>query len=128
MKNAHFLVIGFLLGVVVVLAGLLVWKESGVPAYAQVGGTGPGEAGSITAVTGAKDNSSAVLWVIDSQKRKLAVYESNMGKEIKLIAVRDMSHDMRAIDYTNTSNKGPAVKEMKKWADEAEKKEREGGN
>lgn len=85
---------------------------------------------SMIAVTGRVSGGQDILFVVDTQNRKLATYDSRGGRGIKLIAVRDIQYDLKAFDYENQANDGPRVFEVKKLIEEYEKrnqKEKKGG-
>lgn len=104
-------IIIFLVGVVVALAGMVVIDGSGAvePAYAG----GGGGAGSVIAVMGQiHNNQKEVLYLVDTTRKTLAVYEFNTNA-LLLKAVRHYNYDVQLIEYPGTGSK-PSVKDVKK--------------
>ncbi len=83
----------------------------GEPAWAQQAG-GAGSYGSATvasngrfiAATGSVGSGMSVLWLIDTEARRLVVYgTSAMGKSVELRAARNIEWDLRLNEYNDDS-------------------------
>lgn len=111
-------VIAFLLGIVVALSAVLV-AGSGralTPAYA---GTAAGDGG-LFAVTGlAVGGNKDVLWVIDAQGQRVALYD-NQGDVIQLRSVRNIRYDMK-LDEFPPKRQRPSVLDIFRQTEEPEK-------
>ena len=97
--------IGFLVGVIVVLAGVIVLTNATTPVVAQ---TAMGNS-SMLAVTG-KDVSGNqdVLYIVDTAAKKVALYKINRGT-IQLNDVRNIKYDLM-LDFLKRQK--PTVKEI----------------
>ncbi len=92
------------------LAGTLV-AQPAEPAFAQQGG-GSGSYGASTvqsngryiAATGSVGSGMSVLWLVDTESRRLVVYgASAMGKSVELRAARNIEWDLRLDEYNDDS-------------------------
>lgn len=97
--------IGFLFGVVLVLAGMLILTKSTTPAIAQ---TAMGSS-SMLAVTGKEQGGNQdVLFVVDTAAKKVAVYKFYRGT-LALQDVRNIKYDLM-LDFLKRQK--PTVKEI----------------
>lgn len=105
-RNVALAVLGlacaFLLGTVL--------SRSDEPAWAQqAGGSSYGNAtvasnGRFIAATGSVGSGMSVLWLVDTEARRLVVYGANsMGKSIELRAARNIEWDLRLDEYNDES-------------------------
>lgn len=90
------------------LAGL-VCADGAEPALAQqagssgVGGTVHGN-GRFVAATGSVGSGMSVLWLIDTDTKRVLVYgTSNLGKNVELRAARNIEWDLRLDEYRDDS-------------------------
>ena len=108
-------VIAFLTGVCVALgAALVVQSGDALPrAHAQASGA----AGGMVAVTGTgtSGQSRDVLFLLDSNQTRLAVYEYKDGR-MTLGAVRNIEFDLRFNEFPG-KKQTPSVKEMKELSE-----------
>ena len=97
----------FLLGLQVA-GGSLARAEGGGPSIPQPGGGGGGGGGTadsdrnMVAVTGTTSTGSAVLYLVDTRLRRLAVYQAT-GKNIELVAARNIEYDLKLDSYHDAS-------------------------
>lgn len=77
---------------------------------------------SLIAVTTSVDNNREVVWLIDADRRMMALYDANRGEAIRLVAVRNFEWDFspKILDYPKGSP-SPTAGEMKKMFEEKEK-------
>lgn len=85
-----------------------------VRATAQGGG---GDASrDLIAVTGTYGSGASVLYVIDTRTQHLAVYKTDNGRKVELVAARDITWDLKLERYNDDSEYAP--REMKKnWSE-----------
>lgn len=87
---------------------------------------------SMIAVTGRVAGGADVLFLVDTEKRKLALYDPEGGKGFRLAAIRDIQWDLKGYDWRNPSGGvGPPVKDIEAIVKKAEKKpepKKPGGN
>ena len=98
----------FLLGAAVAgafVAGAVVFRVG--PAAAEQGPSSPGAAGSVNsnnrfiAATGGVGSGMSVLWVVDTETKRVLVYGTNsLGKDIELRAARNIEWDTK-LEYLN---------------------------
>jgi hypothetical protein len=108
------LVIAFLLGAVVALGTALVvtvGRPSLPEAYAQTAGNNE----MLLTTTTDQSNQNNTLFVIDSKNMRLAVYKLNGGR-LSLMAVRQITYDMKLYDNPTFPGQGPSVSEIQKAA------------
>lgn len=110
MRTGTLIVVGlgmFILGCCVV--------RDTTPAWA--GETDGGRA--VLAVTTTVDNNREVVWLIDTERHMMALYDANRGEAIHLVAVRNYEWDMspKILDYPK-HGPGPTAGEMKKLFEE----------
>lgn len=70
------------------------------------------------AVTGEFGMGTSVLYLIDTKKRSLVVYEARGGSrsDLRLIAARDVTYDMRLRSYNDSTESSMRVDELeRKW-------------
>ncbi len=80
------------------------------PAWAQQAGSGSYGSATVAAnarfiaATGSVGSGMSVLWLIDTEARRLVVYGANsMGKSIELRAARNIEWDLRLDEYNDES-------------------------
>ncbi len=78
-------------------------EESAVNANTLVAATG---------VCGIGDDAS-VLYVVDTERKQLAVYYSNGGKDIKFVAARKIFYDLELLYYNDETQQTHSVKKLK---------------
>lgn len=83
--------------------------EGGGPSVPQPGGRAGGDGGAtadsdrhMVAVTGTTSSGSAVLYLVDTRLKRLAVYGAT-GKNIELIAARNIEYDLKLDSYHDGS-------------------------
>ena len=92
----------FLLGVIVTRPGEPAWaQQTGTGAY---GSATVASNGRFIAATGSVGSGMSVLWLVDTEARRLVVYgASSMGKSIELRAARNIEWDLRLDEYNDES-------------------------
>jgi len=92
----------FLLGTLASRPAEPAWAQQGVGgAY---GGATVASNGRFIAATGSVGSGMSVLWLIDTEARRLVVYGANsMGKSIELRAARNIEWDLRLDEYNDES-------------------------
>lgn len=118
MSKSHAFGLGILSGAVMVLALLVTTRSVTTPAYAAE--TVDSDKGMIVATAAIGSGQDAVI-IIDTQQKRLALYNTNQGKEIVFKSVRQITWDLQGYDWANSSSKGPAVDEIKKAVEKAQK-------
>jgi hypothetical protein len=73
----------------------------------------------IIAVTGTYGSGASVLYVIDTKTRHLAVYKTDNGRKLELVAARDIRYDLVLEDFNDISEGGYTPKELRKGYVEA---------
>jgi len=105
----NYLIVGLGLGCAFLLGSIVARPSQ--PAWAQQAGGG-GSYGSATvagngrfiAATGSVGSGMSVLWLIDTEARRLVVYgASAMGKSVELRAARNIEWDLRLDEYNDDS-------------------------
>ena len=94
----------FLLGLQVA-GGSLARAEGGASAPQGGGGGGGATADSdrnMVAVTGTTSTGSAVLYLVDTRLKRLAIYQAT-GKNIELVASRNIEYDLKLDSYHDAS-------------------------
>jgi hypothetical protein len=89
------------------LLGCLTQQWLGGSAMAQQGPYGGGSISwnqDVLAATGTVGSGMSVLWLVDTKKRRLAVYgTSSMGKDVELRAARNIEWDFKLDEYNDVS-------------------------
>ena len=62
----------------------------------------------MVAVTGTIGSGVSVLWAIDTNDRRLAVYQCKGGKTIELVAARNIEWDFKIDTLNDVSRRSPA--------------------
>ncbi len=90
-------------------------SRSSAPAWA--GDTDGGRA--VLAVTTTVDSNREVVWLIDTEKQMMALYDPGRGDKIQLVAVRQYQWDMssKILDFPK-KGPSPTAAEMKKMFEE----------
>lgn len=57
----------------------------------------------LIAVTGQYGSNAAVLYLIDAETRHMAVYRTQNGRSIELVAARRFEHDLKLVSYMDES-------------------------
>ncbi len=111
-RNQKFVILG-LLSTVAFLAALLLVSYRRDAALAQEGVPIAGPP-SMLAVTGACGIGSevGVLYVIDTEKKQLAVYGAFQGRAIEFIAARKIFYDLELLDYNDATPKAFSVRHL----------------
>jgi hypothetical protein len=130
MNNRHWFAYGFLAGVIVVLAALLAMRPAS-PAFAQaVPGGGSEETKGLIAFTGTTTKSGHFIYIVDATNleggddagARLAMYDPTDGKELKLVAVRNIRWDLKCWDYTSSGGtNSPPVKTVREGVEKRKK-------
>jgi hypothetical protein len=112
-RHSRFLVVVVAL---VAVGGLIAVVNTNVTAQGSGGG---GDASrDLIAVTGTYGSSASVLYVIDTRTRHLAVYKTDNGRKLELVAARDIALDLKLELYNDQSEPGYSPRELRKgWAD-----------
>ena len=103
----------FLVAVIFVLAAMVFFngRNSIEPAFAGSGGG----AGSIIAVIGQINNGQKeVLYVVDTERKTVAVYDYNGSNAINLKTVRHFAKDIQMVEYPGNRQK-PSVSDINKF-------------
>ena len=69
---------------------------------------------SMIAVTGNYSSGSSVLYVIDTNSRNLAVYETRNGRDLSLVAARKIEFDLKLERYHDKSAEALQVPTLRK--------------
>ena len=78
-------------------------------------GGGGGDANrDLIAVTGTYGSSASVLYLIDTRTRHLAVYKTDNGRKLELVAARDVTWDLRLEAYNDQSEPGYGPRDLRK--------------
>jgi len=105
----------FLLGLQVA-GGSLARAEGGGPSVPQGGGGGGGGTAdsdrNMVAVTGTTSTGSAVLYLVDTRLKRLAVYSAT-GKNIELVASRNIEYDLKLDSYHDASSDEVQVRRLR---------------
>ena len=75
------------------------------------GGTADGDRDMI-AVTGTSSSGAAVLYLVDTRLKRLAVYQAS-GKNIELVAARNIEYDMKLDSYRDDSPEEVQVRRLR---------------
>jgi hypothetical protein len=65
------------------------------------------------AVTGSVGSNTAVLYVVDTEKKSLAVYRAIGAKGVRFVGARRIKYDFELISFNDASPKGYRVSELK---------------
>jgi len=107
------------------LLGLL--RAGGLPARAEGGGTVPAGGGggggatadsdkNMIAVTGTSPTGAAVLYLVDTKSKRIAVYQAS-GKNIELVAARNIEFDLKLDAWHDSSPEEVQVRRLRAdWA------------
>lgn len=94
-------IVGLLALCAFLLGALLGNSGGGLPtARAETGGFSP----NMIAVTGLIGSGVSVLYVIDTEKKQLAVYNAAGGKEIRFVAARRIKYDLELKTWKDASD------------------------
>jgi hypothetical protein len=61
--------------------------------------------GRMIAVTGAVGSGTSVLWLVDTETKRVSVYRSELGKNLVWVAARNVAHDFKVEGYNDESSK-----------------------
>ena len=91
--------------------------EGGGASVPQGGGGGGGGATAdgdrnMIAVTGTSPTGSAVLYLVDTRLKRLTVYQAT-GKNIELVAARNIEYDLKLDSYHDTSPEEVQVRRLR---------------
>ena len=112
MKAKEWMVVILLLSNAFLLALLVTGRPPASPANAQTSAS----FGSFVAISAGADG-DPTLFLIDTEKRKMAVYSVISGsRPLRLIAVRDISYDFIPASFNDTS--GLSVEQIKEHLSE----------
>lgn len=123
MSNRHSFGMGLMFGLIVALGAFVLLRS---PEVAYAAGTGD-DAGKIGMVTGLVEGNYEILYVLDSESKRLLVYETDHNRKLTLRFGRNITWDLMVQDFENGSRSGPPVATMKKEAEKAAEKGGEGG-
>jgi hypothetical protein len=104
--------------VVLAIAGAAVLFNS--RATAQAGSTGGGGDANrdLIAVTGTYGSGASVLYLIDTRTRHMAVYKTENGRKLELVAARNVSWDLNLETYNDQSEPGYTPRELRRgWVE-----------
>ncbi|MCI0342575.1 MAG: hypothetical protein L0216_15770 [Planctomycetales bacterium] len=97
-----------LLALCAFLAGALFTARGGAVARAETGGHAPG----MIAVTGAIGSNVSALYVIDAEKKQLAVYNAMGGREVRFIAARRIKYDLELREFNDRTEPRASVQRL----------------
>lgn len=116
--------VGLLSGVAVAAAFGVALRDGPSPAYAQSAGSAGGVTNMAIISGGSQQQTYDMAWVFsvnDRGNKHVTVYQVANGRNLKLVAARDITWDMEIVTL---NNEGPSVTEVKKKVeDEIKKKE-----
>jgi hypothetical protein len=125
-RNRQFIILGLLSVAALLLVVLFVGyqREDAFAQEADAPRSGPPP---ILAVTGACGIGAevGVLYVIDTEKKQLAVYHAWGGRDIRFVAARKIYYDFELIEANDATDKQFSVRRLKQ-AYEAHKKKKGG--
>ena len=111
-----------LIGLIVVLTVLVAQTWTGRTAVAETAMSAP----NMLAVTGRVGADHSVLYVIETEKRQLAVYTARGGRGIRFIGARRIKYDFELIGYNDATVSKYSVKNLKKLYYSMKNREDEG--
>jgi hypothetical protein len=76
-------------------------------------------------VVNSSKSGEALVFIYDPDNRRLLMYTTVGGNQLKLSAVRNTYYDAKLHEYNNADEKGTSVRELKKAVEDEEKKEKE---
>lgn len=103
---------------VVALALRLTWQ---LPAQSGSTGGGGDANRDMIAVTGTYGSGASVLYLIDTRTRHMAVYKTENGRKLELVAARNVSWDLNLETYNDQSEPGYTPRELRRGWVEASK-------
>jgi hypothetical protein len=107
-----------LLAICAFLMGAVVSNQGTLDARAETSGQSP----NMIAVTGLIGSGVSVLYVIDTEKKQLAVYNAIGGKELRFVAARRIRYDLELREFNDRSPRLVSVINLeKRWRAENEK-------
>ncbi len=121
MSNRQTFAMGILFGLVVALGAFVALRTPEVALAA-----GGDASGRIALVTGAVEGNYDILYVMDSESKRLLVYGTDHMKHLGLYYGRNITWDLQVQDFENNRHEGPKVSEMKKEAEKAGKDDKGG--
>jgi hypothetical protein len=107
-------VVGLL--VLLVVAFRLTWQ---LPAQGGSTGGGGDANRDLIAVTGTYGSGASVLYLIDTRTRHMAVYKTDNGRKLELVAARNVAWDLNLETYNDQSEPGYSPRELRKGYVEA---------
>ena len=122
MSNRQTFAMGILFGLVVALGAFVALRS---PEVALAAGTAD-DSGRMAMVTGAIEGNYDILYLLDSETKRLLVYGTDHGKHLGLYYGRNITWDVQVQDFENNRKEGPKVAEMKKEAEKAAKDDKGG--
>jgi hypothetical protein len=73
----------------------------------------------LIAVTGTYGSSASVLYLIDTKTSHMAVYKTDNGRRLELVAARNFAYDLRLDSYNDQSEPGYTPRELRRgWSDQ----------
>jgi len=125
-RNRQFVILGLLSAAAFLLVLLFVGYQR-EDAFAQESETPRAGPPSILAVTGACGIGAevGVLYVIDTEKKQLAVYSAFGGRDIRFIAARKIYYDFELLEANDGTDKQFSVRRLKQAFDAHKKKKGE---
>ncbi|MHC5081162.1 MAG: hypothetical protein ACYTHN_19310 [Planctomycetota bacterium] len=112
-----------LVALIAVLCVLVIQTWSGTTAIAETGMNAP----NMVAVTGRVGSDYSVCYVIDTDKKQLAVYSAFGGRRIRFVGARRIKYDFELVAYNDATSARYSVPNMKKaWREAQNKKEDKG--
>ena len=123
-RNQKFIIVGLLSAVAFLLLALIVGYQ-GDDVYAQDASTG---SRTLLAATGACGIGAevGVLFLVDTEKKQLAVYSAFGGRDLRFVAARKIYYDLQLLQANDKTLKQFSVPRLKQ-AFEAHKKKAGGG-
>ncbi len=89
------------------------------PASVSAAADQPPPRGALLEVVSSPKTNEPIAFLYDADTRRLIVYTTVAGGELRILAVRDTEYDARIVEYHNQNEKGMSVAELKKrFADE----------
>jgi hypothetical protein len=74
--------------------------------YGASGGGGGDANRDLIAVTGSYGSGASVLYLIDTRTRHLAVYKTDNGRKLEIVAARNLEYDLKLDTYNDGSEPG----------------------
>lgn len=97
-----------------VAGGALAGRLAVAPVPAVAAADQPAPRSALLEVVSSPKTNEPIAFLYDVEARRLTVYTTVGGGELKILAVRDTQYDARIVEYRNQNERGMSVPELKK--------------